>query len=102
MLFFRILGMAAYAAFGILILGFIFTNRHLVAIELFPFGATGEMPLYLVLCTLFALGLGIGLIHSSMVWLRMRARLRRSERAIAQLEKEIAARETTGQSQRTA
>ena len=102
MLFFRILGMAAYAAFGIIILGFIFTNRNPVQIELFPLGATGEMPLYLVLCTLFALGLGIGLIHSSMVWLRMRARLRRSERAVAQLEKEIAARENTAQGQRAA
>lgn len=100
MLLFRILGIAIYAAFGILILGFIFTNRNPVEVELFPLGATGEMPLYLVLCALFVLGLSIGLIHSGLLWVRMRTRLRRSERAVAQLEKEIAAREQASEGAR--
>jgi uncharacterized integral membrane protein len=92
-LLFRIVGIGCYLALGFLILGFIFTNRAPVSVELFPLGATGEMPLYVVLCSLFVVGLLLGLLHSAAVWLRLQRRVRRAERAIAQLEKEIAARE---------
>ena len=47
---------------------------------------------YILLSIIFAGGLLIGLIHSASVWAGMRSKLKRSERAISQLEKEIAAR----------
>lgn len=88
----RILGIGCYALLAILILGFIFSNLESVAVEFFPFGSSGDMPLYILLSIIFAGGLIIGLIHSASVWAGMRTKLKRSERAVNQLEKELAAR----------
>ena len=88
----RIFGMLCYAALAVVILAFIFTNRTPVAVEFFPIGGSGEFPLYLVLSVVFCAGLVIGLLHSATLWLGMRGRLRRADRAIAQLEQEIAAK----------
>lgn len=92
MLLFRIVGICCYALLAILLLGFIFSNREPVAVEFFPFGNSGEMPLYILLAVIFSGGLIIGLIHSASVWAGMRTKLKRANRAISQLEKEIAAR----------
>ena len=91
----RILGIACYALLALLILGFIFSNRMAVAVDFFPFGNSGEMPLYILLCIMFVAGLIIGLIHSASVWAGMRRKLTRAHRAITQLEKEIAAKPPT-------
>lgn len=90
MIIVRIFGIACYFALTVLILGFIFTNRMPVEVSIFPLGHTQEMPLYVLLAILFAAGLMIGLLHSLSVWSSMRSKLKRSERAVAQLEKEIA------------
>jgi uncharacterized integral membrane protein len=91
MLLFRIVGMLVYALLTIVILAFIFSNREAVSIDLFPFGTAAELPLYIALSALFALGLLIGLLHSATLWLSMRRKLARAQRAISQLEKERAA-----------
>lgn len=91
----RIIGILCYGVLAILILGFIFNNREAVTVEFFPLGNSGEMPLYILLSIIFAGGLLIGLIHSASVWAGMRTKLKRAERAITQLEKEIAARPPT-------
>jgi uncharacterized membrane protein YciS (DUF1049 family) len=88
----RIVGTVFYLLLGCLILAFIFSNRLPVSVDFFPFGQSGEMPLYILLSILFVAGLVLGLLHSGSVWLSMRRKLKRSERAIAQLEKEVAAK----------
>lgn len=89
---FRIVGMACYALLALLILIFIFSNREPMVVEFFPLGNSGELPLYIILCVMFVAGLLLGLLHSASVWAGMRSKLRRSERAVSQLEKELAAR----------
>lgn len=91
----RIVGIISYGVLGIIILAFIFSNRESVSVDFFPFGSSGDMPLYVLLALMFATGLFIGLIHSAGVWAGMRAEVKRKERAIAQLEKEIAAKQGT-------
>lgn len=86
----RIVGMVGYGVLALLVLAFIFSNRHAVSVEFWPLGSSGEMPLYIVLCIMFVIGLLLGLLHSASVWASMRAKLKRSERAVSQLEKEIA------------
>ena len=88
----KIIGIVCYGILALLILGFIFSNRDAVAVDFFPFGSSGEMPLYILLSIIFVGGLLIGLVHSASVWAGMRSKLKRAERAISQLEKEIAAR----------
>ncbi len=88
----RLIGIVCYGLLAILILGFIFSNRMAVSVDFFPLGSSGDMPLYILLCIMFAVGLIIGLIHSASVWASMRGKLKRSERAVNQLEKELAAR----------
>lgn len=88
----RVVGIGCYAALGFLLLAFIFSNRDTVTLSLFPLSAAAEMPLYVALCLLFAMGLLIGLMHSVAQWLSMRGRIKRAQRTIAQLEAEIASR----------
>lgn len=88
----RIVGIVGYGVLALLILAFIFSNREAVSVEFFPLGNSGEMPLYILLCIMFAVGLLLGLVHSASVWAGMRTRLKRSERAVNQLEKELASR----------
>lgn len=88
----RIIGIVCYATLAIIILGFIFNNRMAVAVDFWPVGSTGDMPLYILLCIMFVIGLLIGLIHSASVWAGMHRKLKRAQRAITQLEKEIAAK----------
>lgn len=90
----RLVGIACYAVLGFLILAFIFSNRHPVELELFPLAATAEMPLYIALSMVFAIGLLVGLLHSFLLWVRLKAQLRRANRSITQLERDIAARDT--------
>lgn len=86
----RFFGIALYVAMGFLILAFIFSNRMPVVLELFPLAHTAEMPLYIALCGVFALGLILGLLHSATVWVSMNRKLKRAQRAVSQLEKEKA------------
>ena len=88
----RIVGILFYFLLGCLILAFIFSNRLLVSVDFFPFGRSAELPLYLLLCVIFVLGLSLGLLHSATVWVGQQRKLNRAQRAIAQLEKEIAAK----------
>lgn len=88
----RIVGIVGYGILALLVLAFIFSNREAVSIEFFPLGSSGEMPLYIVLCIMFVAGLLLGLLHSASVWASMRSKLKRSERAVSQLEKELATR----------
>jgi len=83
----RIVGIAVYVALGFLILAFIFSNRELVSLQLFPFATVAELPLYVALCALFATGLMLGLLHSASVWIGMQRKLTRAQRTIAQLQK---------------
>ncbi len=89
---FRVVGIVCYAFLALLILAFIFSNREAVSVEFFPLGKSGEMPLYILLCVMFTVGLLLGLLHSASVWAGMRSKLKRSQRAVDQLEKELAAR----------
>lgn len=93
----RLFAAAFYLLAAILILSFIFSNRSLVSIDLFPLAATAEMPLYVALSMVFAAGLLIGLFYSFTLWVAMRGRIRRAERASAQLEKEVQAQRSATQ-----
>jgi len=95
MVLLRILGVVCYALLAVVILGFIFSNREPVAVEIFPLGQTNEFPLYVLLCVMFCAGLLLGLLHSITVWAKLRRHLARATRAISQLEKEIAAKPPT-------
>ncbi len=88
----RIVGIVGYGVLALLIIAFIFSNREAVSVEFWPLGSSGEMPLYILLCVMFVAGLFLGLLHSASVWASMRTKLKRSERAVSQLEKELAAR----------
>lgn len=92
----RTIGILCYLALAVVVLAFIFSNRAPVTIELFPFTTITELPLYLVLSAIFVVGLGLGLLHSACVWFRMQRALKRASRAIAGLEKEIAAHKAPG------
>ena len=91
----RVFGIICYLFLAILILGFIFSNREAVSVDFFPLGSTGDMPLYVLLALMFVAGLTVGLIHSASIWASTRAEVKRKERAIAQLEKEIAVKQGT-------
>lgn len=91
----RIFGIVGYVLLAFLILSFIFSNRMAVEVDFFPLGHSAEFPLYVLLSIIFVGGLLIGLLHSATVWASMRTKLKRAQRAIAQLEKEIAARPPT-------
>ncbi len=92
---FRVVGIVCYAFLALVILAFIFSNREAVSVEFFPLGNSGEMPLYILLCVMFVIGLALGLLHSASVWAGMRTKLKRANRAISQLEKEIQAKSST-------
>ena len=91
-MFARLLTVAFYTVLGILILGFIFSNRSVVAIKI-PFFAEIDAPLYVALALTFALGLLIGLSSAAILSFSAMQRERRQRRAIRALEKEVSARE---------
>lgn len=86
------LSLIGYAALAAFILAFLFSNRTPVTLALFPFPYGAHMPLYVALCLLFVCGLLLGLMHGVLLWLSMRRKLSRAQRALAALEKELAAR----------
>lgn len=88
----RAVSLIGYTGLTVFTLAFLFSNRAPVTLELFPFAHLAEMPLYVALCMVFAIGLLLGLLHSLMLWMGMRRKLNRANRAITALEKELAAR----------
>lgn len=87
----RLLAVLFYTALGIAVLGFIFSNREIVAIRV-PLIAEIDAPLYIALALTFALGLLIGLSYAAVLSFGAMQRERRQRRTIAALEKEVAAR----------
>ena len=87
----RLLTVAFYTVLGVLVLGFIFSNRADVAITI-PFVAEIDAPLYVALSLTFALGLLIGLSYAAILSFSAMQRERRQRRAITALEKEVTAR----------
>jgi uncharacterized integral membrane protein len=90
----RLLTVLFYTVLGVIVLGFIFSNRAEVAITI-PFIAEITAPLYVALVLTFALGLLIGLSYAALLSLGAMRRERRQRRAINALEKEVAVQQTT-------
>ncbi len=88
----RLLTVAFYTVLGVLILGFIFSNRADVAITI-PFITEIDAPLYIALTLTFALGLLLGLSYAALLSFGAMQRERRLRRANSALEKEVTARE---------
>lgn len=88
----RLLTVAFYTVLGVLVLGFIFSNRADVAITI-PLIAEMNAPLYVALALTFAIGLLLGLSYAAILSLGAMQRERRLRRANTALEKEVTARE---------
>lgn len=89
---FRLLAVLFYAALGVLVLTFIFSNRAPIELDLFPLERTAVLPTYAALALLFGAGLVLGLFYSLTLWLSCQRHLRIARRSIAQLEQEVAAK----------
>lgn len=87
----RLLAVVFYTVLGVVVLGFMFSNRQAVAIDI-PFIADIQSPLYVALAISFALGLLIGLSYAAILSFASLRRERRQRRAIESLEREVNAR----------
>ena len=81
-----------YCSIGLLLIAFMALNREAVALQLIPFTARVEMPLFAALSIVFVAGLLIGLCWGALQSLIHGGRNRRQVRAIAELEKELASK----------
>lgn len=88
----RLFTVIFYTVLMVVVLGFIFANREPVDIVV-PLLADLHAPLYVALALTFGLGLLIGLSYAALLSMGAMRRDRRQRRAIAALEKEVAARE---------
>ncbi len=91
-MFSRLFWACFYTIIGLLLIAFMALNRETVSLQLAPFTAKLEMPLFAALAIVFVLGLLIGLSWGAVQSLLHRDRNRRQSRAIAQLEKELASK----------
>jgi uncharacterized integral membrane protein len=69
-------------------LSFAYKNPQIVTLK-YHFGLGWEGPLSLVLLTSFALGVGLGILASLVLVLRMHHDLRRARREIRDIEQEV-------------
>ena len=81
-----------YTSIGLLLIAFMALNREAVSLQLVPFTARLDMPLFAALGGVFMLGLLIGLSWGAVQSLIHGGRNRRQSRAIEQLEKELASK----------
>jgi uncharacterized integral membrane protein len=79
-----------YTSIGLLLIAFMALNRDSVSLQLIPFTARLQMPLFAALSIVFVLGLIIGLSWGAVQSLTHGKRQRQHHRAMAQLEKELA------------
>ncbi len=93
----RLLTVVFYTVLGVVVLGFMFSNRQAVAIDV-PLLAEINTPLYVALGISFALGLLVGLSYAAFVSLASLKRERRQRRAIQSLEREVATRQELSKS----
>ncbi len=87
----RLLAVGFYTVLGVAVLGFMFSNRQDVSIDI-PFLADIQSPLYVALAISFALGLLLGLSYAALLSFSALRRERRQRRAIESLEHEVEAR----------
>ncbi|MEJ0010060.1 MAG: lipopolysaccharide assembly protein LapA domain-containing protein [Alphaproteobacteria bacterium] len=89
----RLLAVVFYALLAVILLAFIFSNRDVVEVSLFPLGVVAAMPLYFALALVFAIGLVLGLSYSLYLAIGFRRKRARDRRLIAQLERELEEKE---------
>ncbi len=85
----RLLAVVCYAALAVVLLAFIFSNRTLIDLSLFPLDLVLSMPLYMALSAVFVIGLMLGLSYSALLSIKYKRRSYRAQRLIVQLEREM-------------
>ena len=93
-MFARFLWVAFYSLIGLFLIAFMAINRDAVSVRILPFLDPLAMPLFAALSAMFMLGLMIGLSFAAVQSFSHSRRSNRQARAIAQLEKELAATST--------
>jgi len=84
---FKLLTLLAYGVLGFVLVLFVLSNREPIALGLYPFSGSIELPAYAALSALFALGLFIGLFYSVAVSLHHRGEKRRLKKQLSSYQK---------------
>jgi uncharacterized integral membrane protein len=85
----RLFAALCYAALAVILLSFIFSNRSLIDLSLFPLDLVLSMPLYVALSAVFVIGLMLGLSYSALLSIKYKRRAFHDKRLIVQLEREL-------------